>query len=89
MDQELVEKITKLVISKLEEYTNPSVEHFVPLTHEELKKWDEIAIGFSKKSNSSLREDPEYKPLTQEEIKKWNQFTSSTVFSKENRSSFK
>jgi hypothetical protein len=89
MDQELVEKITKLVLSKLEEYTNPSLEHYVPLTQEELKKWDEISIEFANKQKSSVREHPEYKPLTQEEIKKWNQFTSSTVFSKENRSSFK
>lgn len=80
MDTVLMEKITRLVIEKLEAL-NREPEHR-PLTKEELQRWQEISSSFRQPSiaSSYIRE-----PLTNEEINRWNQLTLSDFKSLSNK----
>lgn len=82
MDAKLVEEITRLVLSKLEEYSEPTISFdYPPLTEEEVKEWNEVssAIKFSKGTN----EVPSYlAPLTNEELKIWNVLSDKIGFQK-------
>lgn len=91
MDAELVEKITRLVLSKLEEYAGPSQSYgsntspheenkspeYPPLSDYDFKKWKEIssAIGFSK-------EGTHLAPLSEEEINIWKNISASIGFNR-------
>ncbi|MBU8917499.1 hypothetical protein BGM25_15790 [Bacillus sp. FJAT-29953] len=91
MDAELVERITRLVLSKLQEYSEPSLSNEVnrldsvedksldypPLTEQDLKNWQQISmsIGFSEVSTK-------VEPLTQEEINVWKNISASIGFKK-------
>nr|WP_245590387.1 hypothetical protein [Aneurinibacillus terranovensis] len=79
MDQTLVEKITRLVLSKLEEYSE-----YPPLTEEEMKIWSDITCSMevTKMAKPTLEEYSEYLPLTQEDLKIWNDITSSMEVTK-------
>jgi len=70
MDRNLIEKITRLVVSKLEE----QAEHR-PLTDEEIKRWNEITS--SMKVTENKRRQSTLTPLTDKEIEVWNSITSS------------
>nr|WP_263326424.1 hypothetical protein [Neobacillus sp. Marseille-Q6967] len=82
MDVKLVEEITRLVLSKLEESSEPTLNFdYPPLTEEEVKEWNEIssAIMFSKGTNDV----PSYlAPLTNEELKMWNVLSDRIGFKK-------
>ncbi|QCJ42929.1 hypothetical protein FAY30_13960 [Bacillus sp. S3] len=90
MDAELVEKITRLVLSRLEEESKGFVQNgwseqsfevderveYPPLTNEEIKQWNNITstVGFSKK----VDEIPSHiVPLTMEELKTWKNLSVS------------
>jgi hypothetical protein len=79
MDPAFVERITKLVLSKLTEYSE-----YVPLSEEELKIWRDISASKAgtKMAEPVLEEYLEYLPLTQEDIKIWNDITSSMKLTK-------
>ncbi|MFJ5714712.1 hypothetical protein [Neobacillus sp. NPDC093127] len=90
MDSDLVEKITRLVLSRIEEQSKRSVlnewreQYFAvderveypPLTKEEMKKWNKITstVGFSNKADEI---SPHEVPLTLEELKTWNDLSVS------------
>ncbi|MFJ7726751.1 hypothetical protein ACIQXV_11360 [Neobacillus sp. NPDC097160] len=67
MDADLVEKITRMVLSKLEEYS-------VPPNLKGNNTWND--------QTSSLNESPEYPPLSEEDLKKWSDIASTIGFSK-------
>jgi hypothetical protein len=99
MDAKLVEEITRLVLSKLENYSessawkgrnnqNSSVNQtfkYPPLTDEEVKEWNEIssALRYSTQGN----EVPSYQvPLTIEELKIWNDLSASIGYRRSDKS---
>ncbi|WCK52592.1 hypothetical protein PP175_14235 [Aneurinibacillus sp. Ricciae_BoGa-3] len=84
MDPALVEKITRLVLSKLEEYVE-----YAPLTEEEMKTWRDItsSMEVTKMSALPLEAYAEYLPLTQEDIKIWKDITSSIEATKHTKHS--
>jgi len=67
MDQEFVEKITRLVLSKLEKFSD-----LPPLSDEEIERWNTISAtlqGAMETTNSQAM------PLSQDEIKRWEEIT--------------
>lgn len=72
MDPQLIEKITKLVIAKLEQ--EPKKEN--PLSVQELQEWERISATFQvgKVSTSKKRR---IVGLTEEELEKWDQVTAT------------
>jgi Ser/Thr protein kinase RdoA (MazF antagonist) len=79
MDPTFVERITKLVLSKLTEYSE-----YAPLSEEELKIWRDISASIegAKIAEPVLEGYLEYLPLTQEDLKIWNDITSSMGLTK-------
>ena len=67
MDEDLVEKITRMVLSKLEEYSNLSI----------LNEYNS-----RNKRTSALNTKSEYSPLTQEDLKQWGNIASTIGLSK-------
>jgi hypothetical protein len=63
MDTALVEKITRLVLLKLEEYSNSTA-----LKGKELNSWNN--------QSHSTEDQHEFPPLTEEELEKWNVISS-------------
>lgn len=83
MDRELVEKVTRMVISELEthassfsEKAETSPTSYEPLTDRELAQWNGISakLGRPSRQNSSVKENV---PLTDEEINRWDQLSKS------------
>lgn len=70
MDRNLIEKITRLVVSKLEEQAE-----YCPLTDEEIKTWNEITSTMQ--VTDKTKGQSTFTPLTDEEIEVWNSITSS------------
>lgn len=82
MDPILVEKITKLVLSKLGELS-ASDSHSIGLSKTEIERWENISYSLRTEgiSNFSTRHSSqsqnELKPLTRNEIEKWEQVSRS------------
>ncbi|MGG1658016.1 hypothetical protein [Brevibacillus sp. NRS-1366] len=72
MDSVLVEKITRLVLAKLEE--RPSVHH---LSAEEIKHWNDITLSIQGAKIANTSFDSAALPLSNAEIKRWNEITAS------------
>lgn len=79
VDLSLVEKITKMVLSELQDWKEP--KNFPPLTKEELEKWQEISLTLHHKKICSLPTESErtYLPLTEDEVKRWSVITAHFV----------
>lgn len=73
MDQNLVEKITKLVLSKLEESSE-----FRPLTSEELSDWNSLNL-FSASSQKATANacQSHITPLSEAELTAWKEISFS------------
>jgi hypothetical protein len=99
MDVKLVEEITRLVLSKLEDYSEPSAWKgwnnqdssvnqtfkYPPLTEEDVKEWNEISSTL--RLSTQGNEVPSYQvPLTSEELKVWNDLSASIGFNKSAKS---
>ncbi|WP_216828740.1 hypothetical protein [Alkalihalobacterium elongatum] len=77
MDRTLVEKITRMVIEKLEEHSS-----YRPLSKEEINKWDEISSVFeTRKTVESTVEVNS--PLSERELRRWSEITASLEKKKE------
>ncbi|MCG5253361.1 hypothetical protein [Brevibacillus agri] len=72
MDSVLVEKITRLVLAKLEE--RPTA---LPLTPEELRRWQDISASIQGTKAANPAADAAPRPLSREELKRWNEITAS------------
>ncbi|PWA13024.1 hypothetical protein DCC39_02515 [Pueribacillus theae] len=77
VDPVLIEKITKLVIEKLEGVERKPKPH--ALTNEEIKRWNEIAsaLKYSEVSVFPSEGQSEPLPLSEEEIRRWKHLTFS------------
>ncbi|WP_188455874.1 hypothetical protein [Virgibacillus oceani] len=84
MDPNLVEKITRIVISKIEahstsfahsEAAKTSNVSYQPLTEEELERWGDISIKLSK-TRTETPPSNDYVPLTNDEIRQWKQIST-------------
>lgn len=86
MDANLVEEITRLVILKLNEYSDPAVSvpidhegpEYPPLTETDFKKWREISSAIGGSSNQQTASH--LKPLSEVEIKIWKELSASFRF---------
>ena len=78
INQELVEKITRLVLSKLQE-SNESLPR--PLSEAELKRWQEISSLLHGEETVSLapEEANQLRPLTAVELQQWEQISASLI----------
>lgn len=92
MDRELVEKVTRMVISELEthaasfsETEEKSPASYTPLTDEELEQWKNLSAKLSKSGtpNAAINENV---PLTDEEMDRWKQLNKTTHFTEHNQS---
>jgi hypothetical protein len=76
INQELVEKITRLVLSKLQE-SNESLPG--PLSEEELKRWQDVSLLLHGEETVSLaaEEANQLRSLTSEELQQWERISAS------------
>jgi hypothetical protein len=91
MDADLVEKITRLVLLKLNEYSGPSsmnlppldreVPEYPPLTERELRKWQELSSVI--RGQKGPQTPPHLAPLSEEEIKMWKELSASFRFGRQ------
>lgn len=81
MDAHLIEKITRLVIAKLEEEKKTISDcsktewERVPLTDKELMQWERITNSLMYMDDSN-QQTIGFEPLSEEEIRKWKQLSS-------------
>lgn len=71
MDQSLVEKITKLVLSKLAEHSDVS-----PLTSTEINEWNNLNLFSSPKATVKDCQS-NFSPLSDSELRAWNEISFS------------
>lgn len=81
MDAHLIEKITRLVMAKLEEEKKTISDcsktewERVPLSDKELMQWERITNSLMYMDDSN-QQTIGFEPLSEEEIRKWKQLSS-------------
>jgi hypothetical protein len=74
INPDLIEKITRLVLAKLNESVEP-----LPLTDEEIKRWNEISCLFQAFNavSTTIVESSQLARLSEEELRQWEQISAS------------
>ncbi|WP_096200125.1 hypothetical protein [Bacillus sp. FJAT-45350] len=72
MNKELVERITRLVLERLDISNNPSV---LPLSEDEVKHWNSLSLLEKEQGQSKKRTAQTLTPLSSEEVDAWGKIT--------------